>query len=62
MNFTYWIPRLLDSLVLLADRPEWADTDVAKPIEALLRRFTAIASKIRRDIPNALYAYGHIVG
>lgn len=57
MNFMYWIRRRFGCLV----RAGRADSDVAKPIEALLRRFIAKASKIRRDIPNALYAYRHIV-
>jgi hypothetical protein len=58
MNFMYWIRRRFDCLV----RAGRAGSDVAKPIEALLRRFTANASKIRRDIPIALHAYRHIVG
>jgi hypothetical protein len=61
MNFIYWIRRLLASCVL-ADRPGRADTDMTKRTVTLLRRFTANASKIRRDIPNAFYADGHIVG
>jgi len=63
MNFMYWIRRLLDCLVRAVGQARTGGYyDVAKPIEALLQCFTANASKIRRDVPNALYAYGHTVG
>jgi hypothetical protein len=63
MNLMSWVRRLLDCWVhAIGQTRTGGYCDVAKPIEALLQCFTANESKIRRDVPNALYVYGHTVG